>query len=71
MWNFWVPPDSVTGCNAIIVAFKEDHLERPQVLRHFSSLGAITRETLTRGNTEIGFFFWRVGYDYQLEGQNP
>jgi len=71
MWNYWVPPDSVAGRNAILVSFKKDHLTKLRVTRHFSSLGDITREALMRGGNEIGFFFWRIGYDYQLVGQNP
>lgn len=65
MWNFWVTPQSVMGHTALLVSFKEDGLTKESVTRHFSSLGAITRESLRRSNNEIGHFYWRIGYNYR------
>ncbi len=72
MWDFWVESETVAGRNGLLVSFTEDKLEQSCVTRHFSELGKITKEVLTNCTGEIGYFYWRAGYNYNPSGySNP
>jgi dolichol-phosphate mannosyltransferase len=65
MWNFWVPPRTIAGRDALLVSLSRNHLDHSRVTERFTQLGDITREVLSNSWGETGHFYWRIGYDYK------
>jgi len=65
MWDLWVSPESARGRDCLLIGLSVEQLERLRVTDRFARLGKISKEVLTNFGGEIGYFFWRVGYDYQ------
>ena len=65
MWNRWVPPEMVSGRNALLLSFSEEKLSNERVTSHFAKLGDISRECLRKAGREVACFYWRVGYSYR------
>lgn len=65
MWNRWVPPETVSGRNALLLSFSEEKLSNDRVTSHFAKLGDISREFLRKAGRDVACFYWRVGYDYR------
>jgi dolichol-phosphate mannosyltransferase len=67
MWNSWVSPGSAAGRHGLLVSFTQSKLLQKQVTDRFSRLGEINKEVLTNCDGEIGYFYWRVGYNYRMD----
>jgi dolichol-phosphate mannosyltransferase len=65
MWNSWVLPETVAGRTGLLLSFTAEKLQESQVIRHFGKVGDITKELLTDRDGELGYFYWRIGYNYQ------
>jgi dolichol-phosphate mannosyltransferase len=65
MWNRWVPLETVSGRDALLLSFSEGKLSHSQVTSRFDRMGGISRESLRKSGREVACFYWRVGYNYQ------
>jgi len=65
MWNLWAQPEEFLGRNALLVSFEERDLQRDWVTARFTQLSDISRETITKSDSQVGYFYWRVGYGYR------
>jgi dolichol-phosphate mannosyltransferase len=65
MWDSWFPADSAQGKNCLIIGFSLEQLNRERVTKRFPRLGQVTKEVLTNFSGEIGYFYWRMGFDYR------
>lgn len=65
MWDTWLPPSEAYGKNIVLVDFDRGTLERSDLQNYFSSLGDIVSEPIVKHGRVIGYFHWRVGYDYK------
>jgi dolichol-phosphate mannosyltransferase len=66
MWNFWVPKQSASGRNVVVVSFHIGDLDNSWMTRYFSQVSPISTETIMRFDRVVGHFFWRLGYNYRL-----
>lgn len=71
MWSYWVSPASVAGRNSILVSFNPGDLEQDWLTRYFVKLDKPVKEVLYDSDSEIGQFYWRLGYDYLPDRITP
>lgn len=64
MWDFWLPRSAAVGRNMVLVDFGEGGLTSSSLPPHFSRLGGIFTEVITKNGRVVGHFHWRVGYGY-------
>lgn len=72
MWGLWVTPESIAGRNALLIGFTKSELEQSVLAQHFVQLGEVNLEQLENCGSEVGHFYWRIGYKYRVnELQKP
>ena len=65
MWDTWLPPSKARGRNIVLVDFDRGNLDKSELDNHFRNLGKIMTEPIVKHGRLIGYFHWRVGYDYK------
>ena len=48
-----------------MVDLDRKRVEDPTLRRYFDSLGPTFEESLTKNGRLVGYFYWRVGYQYR------
>src|SRR5262249_60172233 len=65
MWAFWFPKSVAVGRNVLMVDLDRKRVEDPTLRRYFDSLGPVFEESLQKNGRLVGYFYWRVGYQYR------
>jgi len=65
MYDFWFPADKQNGRNMILFGFEEHQVNSADLPNHFSHLGPIIIEKISRGSAEVGSLYYRIGYHYR------
>src|SRR5262245_43547411 len=65
MWAFWFPKSVAVGRNVLMVDLDRKRVEDPTLRQYFVSLGPACEESLQKNGRLVGYFYWRVGYQYR------
>jgi len=65
MWEYWFPSSAEVGRTMVMIDFRHDTLSNPLLARYFSRTSDVFRESIERNGDTVGYFYWRVGYDYR------
>ena len=65
MWEYWFPSSAEVGRTMVMIDFRHDTLSNPLLARYFSRISDVFRESIERNGDTVGYFYWRVGYDYR------
>ncbi len=65
MWEYWLPRSAAVGRNLLLIDFDRKRLADPSLEKHFERMSDVSTETLERDGRVVGYFHWRIGYDYR------
>jgi len=64
MWNFWLPRSAAVGRNLVLIGFDDAGLTNPALAKYFAHLGQVCTEEIRKNGRVMGYFHWRVGFNY-------
>jgi dolichol-phosphate mannosyltransferase len=65
MWAYWFPRQAQVGRNIIMVDFDRERLMNQALSRYFERISDVVTEALEKDGRVLGYFHWRVGYNYR------
>jgi dolichol-phosphate mannosyltransferase len=71
MFAFWLPPAAAAGRNFLMIDFDRKRLGDRSLSRFFDSTSEVFPEVLEKNGQKIGYFYWRVGYNYNGRADSP
>jgi len=71
MWEQWAPSEAARGRDVLLVSFNPDQLQDSLVTNRFSSVGPVQRCEVHRHDHLAAVFYYRVGYQLQLDAAAP
>ena len=64
MWKFWQPAIATQGRKVVLVSFKPNELNDPELSNQFARTSPITQQSIEKNGHVVGHFYYRVGYGY-------
>lgn len=64
MWAFWFPRSGAIGRNVLMVDLDPERVDDPALPQYFRQISQVFAEPLRKDGRLVGYFYWRVGYDY-------
>ena len=65
MYNYWFSPAASQGKTVIMFGLKPAILDHSDMKKQFSSVTPIKEELITRDDSVVGRFYYRIGYDFR------
>jgi len=65
MWAFWFPRSAAVGRNFLMIDLNRQRLTHSSAPDYFDRVSDVFEETLKKDGRVVGYFYWRVGYNYR------
>src|SRR5215467_2065186 len=65
MWAFWFPRSAAVGRNFLMIDLNRKRLTHSSLPDYFDRVSDVFEETLKKDGRVVGYFYWRVGYNYR------
>src|SRR5499433_3745291 len=65
MWAFWFPRSAAVGRNFLMIDLNRKRLTDSSLADYFDRVSDVFEETLKKDGRVVGYFYWRVGYNYR------